>query len=288
MELIKLSTVLGIAVVEKLKEKGVEPRKNKYGILSLEFTKEELEMVTEIKLYCPKPGCLKGLEYCKNLEKLEITSPYNEYEKQNPSIDDSDIKIISNLTSLKSLIISNQSNISWVYLDKLVNLEELSITRNANIDLVSGLENLKKIRELEIYGNVELYDLPHIVDLIESNELDYLALDLLNYPEVSEIAGKLSKITSCYFMETVTSKKDVSYLRGAVSIFHGKCLRILSELLENCHDKKEMIILIERYLAENVTYDYEGRKLEKRYHVIDGKKVGNNNNASNIKQKSIL
>ena len=47
MELIKLALDIGLKIVDVLKTKGIEPRKNKLGLLSFEFTQEELNEITE-------------------------------------------------------------------------------------------------------------------------------------------------------------------------------------------------------------------------------------------------
>lgn len=145
MELIKLPMGLGLEIVKILKDKGYEPRKNKLGLISLEFTQEELNQITELEFVNPIANCLEGIEYLSNLRTLKIsTKGDTAYRIDNASINDKDIKRISKVTSLKSLTIDNQSEISWVYLDKLLDLEELNITRNSQIDEISGLDQLKK------------------------------------------------------------------------------------------------------------------------------------------------
>ena len=70
MDLIKLPLALGVEVVQKLRAKGIEPRENKLGILSLEFTQEELDEITELTIENPTPDCLSGLEHFRNLKSI--------------------------------------------------------------------------------------------------------------------------------------------------------------------------------------------------------------------------
>lgn len=277
MELIKLPLDIGLKIVDILKTKGMEPRKNKLGLLSFEFTQEELNEITELTINNPTPNCLIGLENCKKLEKLVINSIYSAYKKSNPSISDKDIAVISKITSLKSLTIVNQEKISWVYLDNLTNLEELIITRNNQLEEISGLDKLKQIHDVSIYGNKELYELPHIQELIISNDLDLLELDLLSYPEVCDLRSKLSNIINCSFKETLSHGGELSYNSGTASVFHKKSLEIIKNAVGSSRNNLDILILIEKYLAQNIVYDYEARDRENRAHFENGKKRGLNN-----------
>ena len=277
MELIKLPLNIGLEIIKMLKEKGIEPRKNKSGSLSLEFSQEELNKITEITINNPRPNCLIGLENCKKLEKLTINSEYSAYNNKNQSITDKDIAIISKITSLKSLTIMNQEKITWVYLDKLINLEELIIARNNQLDVISGLDKLKKISNLSIYGNKELYEISHIQDLINSNDLHLLELDLLSYPEVCDLIDKLFSIEECRFKETLSRGGELSYNNATTRYFHNKCLEIIKNSIELSRNKIELLILVEKYLAQNISYDYEARKRTDRAHFENGYKRGLNN-----------
>lgn len=139
MNLIKLPMDLGLEVAEILREKGYEPRKNNLGILSLEFTEEELNLITELEFINPRANCLEGIEFLSHLKILKIsTKGATAFNNCNASITDKDIEKISKLSSLKSLSIVNQSDITFVDLDSLVNLEEFSLIRNFQIDKIKS------------------------------------------------------------------------------------------------------------------------------------------------------
>jgi len=279
MELIKLPYKIGIPIVKYLSNLGIEPRKDNGGGLSFQFTQEELDQVVNIIIDEPTAGCLQGIEYCRNLKSLSIINKsYSAFSNSNMSISDVDIKIISKLTSLESLSIVGQKGISWVDVTDLINLERLTIERNNTIDLVEGLESLKNIKEVSIFGNKELFELQGIINLINDNNLDLLELDLLNFPEVSEFMPKLLSIQNCQFYETCSSGKDVHYNCGTAFLFHKKTLEIIDEILSaNPSNIVDTIILIEKYLAEHITYDYEALEKEGRYHEVNGVKRGLNN-----------
>ena len=279
MDLIKLPYKIGIPIVHYLKTIGIEPRKDNSGGLAFQFTQEELDKVLDIKIDEPTPGCLQGLEFCHNLKSLSIVNKsYSAYKNRNMSISDADIKIISKLVSLESLSIVGQSGITWVDVTDLINLERLSIERNTSIDLIEGLETLKKIKEVSVFGNKELFKLQGISDLIKNNKLDVLELDLLNYPEICEIMPQLLAIPTCQFYETCSSGKDVHYNCSTASLFHKRCLEIEREiLLQKPRNMIDTIILIERYIAEHITYDYDALEREERFHEKDGIRRGFNN-----------
>lgn len=135
---------------------------------------------------------------------------------------------------------------------------------------------MKKIKDLSIYGNKNLYQLEGIIDLININELDSLELDLLHYPEVESLKNELMKMVNCDFVEVVKGEKTVSYTSGQVQVFHNKCLKIVDDIKKVCYNKTEKIIGIEKYLAEKVTYDKIGANSKNRAFYDHGKKYGKN------------
>lgn len=274
MDLIKLPIDLGLKVLDILKKSGYQPRINSLGIISLEFTQEELNQITELTFINPPANCLAGIEHLKNLQKLIIsTNGSTAYSTDNTSITDKDIQRIAKLTSLTSLTINNQRDISWVYLDHLENLKELTITKNAQIDEISGLDKLKKLTDFCVYGNKNLYQLTGIVDLIKDNELDFLELDLMNYPEVESLKSKLLGMVNCSFCEASSSGR-IAYTTGQASLFHKKCTEIANTIQNLFHNQRAKIIAVEKYLAENVRYDYEGLKSDERVFYENGNKRG--------------
>ena len=128
MELIKLPSSLGLIIIEILRKQNIEPRTTQTGtfngMLSFEFTQEELDLIKEINIINPSYNCLNGIEHLHCLEKLNIkTIGSTAYKKEPPSINDKDIARIAKINSLKSLKIDNQNKITWLYLDHLENFQ---------------------------------------------------------------------------------------------------------------------------------------------------------------------
>lgn len=279
MDLIKLPMNLGLIVVKILKEKNIEPRRVENGVfkgmLSLEFTQEELNLIKEINITNPSIGCLDGIENLNCLESLNITTTGSTaYQKSPASINDKDISKIAKIKSLKSLKIDNQSKISWVYLDHLENLEIVQITRNTSLEEISGLNQLDNVKEFIEYGNKVLFNLDGIDKLIEQNELEIFEIDFLHFDEVIKCSNKLNKMINCDFSETLRSDKTITYSFYQMLLFHKKCLEIANEVKKISQDKKTQIIYVENYLAKNISYDYEALKTQNRAHYQDGKQKG--------------
>ena len=70
---VKLPQNLGIKVWKILKEKyGIETRKNNIGLMDFEFTQEELNLITSLKLKNPAENDLIGISLLPNLKLLEV------------------------------------------------------------------------------------------------------------------------------------------------------------------------------------------------------------------------
>ena len=86
-ELIKLPLSLGLKINGILKEKiGFVPRENKVGIMSFEFTREELELIDKLSFENPVRGEIEGIELLPNLKTLVIKSDGNTAYKQDKNI----------------------------------------------------------------------------------------------------------------------------------------------------------------------------------------------------------
>lgn len=284
MELIKMPMSLGLRIINILKEKNIEPRKNSSGpfkdMLSLEFTQEELDLIIKLEIKNPGSMELDGIEHLRKLEVLTIsTTDQTEYQKSPASINDKDIKKISTLKNLKTLTIDNQSNISWLLLDDLQNLEELCLTRNTNLEEIYGLEKLHKLISFEERGNKTLYIINGIQNMINNNNLDIFEVDVLHYPEIINQSQKLVNLTNCDFSEQISGGqyKSVNYSFYQMMLFHKKCVDIAEQAKQSSTDVRMQILFVEKYLAENITYDYDALETKNRVHFVDGIQKGKSN-----------
>ena len=186
--LVKLPMSLGLIVWNQLKEHGIEPRKNKLGIIDFSFKKEELELITELKIVNPTSRNIEGISLLPNLKKLELESKgitAHKQKKMIASISDDEIKEIARCYIFRGIVNSESSwnLIYWCY-QELSNLRVLEIHHNENLDEIIGLEEINGLWEIDIFGNNRLGKIENLDRIILSNEeLADLQLDVLSFPD---------------------------------------------------------------------------------------------------------
>lgn len=108
---IKLPMSLGLKINEILKSKiQFTPRTNKTGILSCEFTSEELALIDRLVFENLVRGAIEGVELLPNLRLLIIKSIGNPYYRQDKYIywiSDKDGSSISKCINLELFEIEN-------------------------------------------------------------------------------------------------------------------------------------------------------------------------------------
>ena len=187
-ELIKLPLSLGLKINGILKEKiGFIPRENKIGIMTFEFTREELELIDKLNFENPVRGEIEGVELLPNLKTLVIKSQGNTAYKQDKniaSITDKDSSCIYKCKNLENLTIENQAKLSYLDVSQMKKLHFLSVNRNSRLEEISGLEDITELWQLDCYGNESLMQIGDLNKTIMQNEeLTDLNLDVLLFPD---------------------------------------------------------------------------------------------------------
>ncbi len=276
---INLPVYLGLRVIEILsKEYNIEPRKNKMGMMSFEFLKKELDLIKELKITNPIPGELEGLEQLTNLTSLDIKTKgitAHVQDKNIRSINDKDSEAISKCTSLKNLSIVNQARIGCLDLTKLSNLQYLNITHNEHLNDIYGLDQLEDLWELNCFGNNRLFNIENLPQAIQNNKnLSELNLDVLLFPNaidfntstgsynqsvVSQIK-EISEVGKVSWKESLNGNRAISINNYQMLQLHNKACEILANNVTQALGKRDVIIGIENYMAQNIKYDHEGIK----------------------------
>ena len=120
---IKLPSSLALAVYKVL---GIPHRLEKFGLVDTSFTEEELASVKKLTFVNPALNILKGIELLPNLEVLNVDSNINsEYspKRMRASIGFDDAVAIGKCKKLKQLKVTNQSNLEYLDVSQLTNLE---------------------------------------------------------------------------------------------------------------------------------------------------------------------
>lgn len=278
-EKIALPMNLGIRVWKILEQKyNISRRTNKLGLLDFNFSREELELITSLKIERPSQGELQGISLLPNLQNLEIKSEgitAHMQQKNIQSIGKEDLKEIAKCASLKSLSIVNQARADYLDVSKLEQLEILTISHNQHLEEISGMEKLSNLWKLECYGNNRLTSIEGLDAIITQNpELGEVNLDVLLFPNAIGYNVKNGEYNSKALssIQELSDIGQVSWREGrngnrAIKIntyqmiqLHNKACKILSENVPESAGSKDIIIGIEDYLSRNVKYDYEGMK----------------------------
>lgn len=283
-ERITLPASLAIIIWKELKEKhGMKQRMGANGLIDISFSLEEIGLITKLNIKNPTRGNFPGISALYNLQSLSISSDGNSaYKKSNDiyTINDKDIKEISKCTNLKNLSIDNQAGISYVDLQQLRNLQFLSITNNPKIEEIVGINKQDKLYSLNCYGNKNLLQLNGLSECIKQcPELSELNLDVLLFPDSIKFNSKtgeydketFDKINESsntvkwhealpYLKRTNTRRDSIQINQPQMLQLHNKSCQILANNVMEYANKKDTIMAIETYIAENIKYDYDAIK----------------------------
>lgn len=273
--LIKLPLNLGLEINKILKDKfNIEPRTNKSGILSFEYTQDELSLIEKLEFINPTQGCLFGIELLPNLKSLRVKSIGNTaymQDKNIASISDKDSAIISRCKNLQYLEIENQAKLSFVDVSQLKKLNGLYISRNSQLEELSGLEELNDLWTLDCYGNESLTRINELNKAIVQNpELTDITLDVLLFPDAMGYdlqTGEINQETvarmdesNVSWQEILSSGKNIKINNYQMMNMHKVACRALTEYVPQHCDSRTAVMGIELYLAENVKYDNHALK----------------------------
>lgn len=155
----KVGFDLAILIDEELKKMGYDrclrPRHEGFTV----FTEEELAVIEELTI--TNTYNIDDLILLPNLKKLTIKG-IDDYDRiyywegleNSPLINHiEDFSVISKLVNLESLTISNDINIKTLDLTNLSNLRELKVTYNPSLRRIIGLEGLRRLKSVKMYGN---------------------------------------------------------------------------------------------------------------------------------------
>ena len=274
-ELIKLPLSLGLKINGILKDKiGFVPRENKIGIMTFEFTREELELIDKLNFENPVRGEIEGVELLPNLITLVIKSQGNTAYKQDKniaSITDKDSSCIFKCKNLENLTIENQAKLSYLDVSQMKKLHSFSAKRNSRLEEISGLESTTELWQLDCYGNESLMQTGDLNKVIMQNEeLTDLNLDVLMFPdamgfdikseEINEDTLKRFDDMNISWHEILSSGKSIKINNYQMMQMHKKACKALEEYVPKYCENRTTVVGIEQYLAENVRYDYGALK----------------------------
>ena len=223
-----------------------------------------------------------------NLERLQFhyhTTTFYAPRTRVTSIANRDYENI-NQPGLTELHIENQRDLTEIDVSKFPNLKKLTIDGNLNLRKIKGLETLKYLEEFTCIGNEILHTLDSLPKVIENNNISKLNLDVMLFPDA--IRYKWDKETAEYDRSLMSKiyylGDDVKWKQEVLSInadrqkslkfdelsteqmieMHNEACKILRDNIPPGASKKDTILGIELYVAQNVKYNHEALKLHKR------------------------
>ena len=122
------------------------------------FSNYELDSIDELTLSGFED--INDLKYFRNLVKLELKSldfnkiaPYVHYNESQYVNKITDFKVINSLSKLNTLVIANDLNIKSLNISSLKDLNNIVIINNPNLRVLEGLDQLKNLKDVLLYGN---------------------------------------------------------------------------------------------------------------------------------------
>ena len=269
-ELIKLPITLGAMVHQILRKKiGFQPRKDKMGLMTFEYTREELALIEKLEFVNPLGNALVGIDLLPNLKSLRIKSTNNTaYTEQSDvcSITNKDGFLISKCKNLEVLEIENQPDLNWLDVSNLRKLRGLKVYSNKNLELIDGLDQIKTLWDFNCVGNEMLSGIKSLDKIILQNpELDYIQLDLLLFPDAigykrdgtfnEEALKRIEEMNSATWEEEFHYGENITIKTPAMKSMHQKAIEALKAYVPDYCETQTAIIGIEQFLSENVAYD---------------------------------
>ena len=292
-EKIKLSLDIAREVTKFLKKRNLWD--NSRAMMD-GYTKKELSMIKNITLDSPQAGACRNLKFLPNLTTLTINNAFNhESEVRNlVSLTDKDMEDIYECKNLDYLTIRNQPEITEIQLEKLPKLQVVDICNNEQLKFLTGIDKLPDLSVLTCYGNEALKNIPNLCDAIKKYNFSDLNLDLMHFPNAigyNPLTGThdkaaVAKLNAYHDNYRSTVKwtqnfhtiddlkhpwktKNIVINHAQMVQLHNKACQILDENVQPYAGTRDTIIAIEKYLAENVTYDSDSIKKhsEHTHHV---------------------
>lgn len=282
-----------------------------------EFTQEELNKITKLKINNSSIKDISELYYCTNLKELEISStvakkmanvnskyrydPINDYKFMQVAI--TDFSVIEKLSNLEYLKIENVTTIKNLDLSNLKKLYSLDLSNNQNLRMLLGLEKLNELSELKLYRN----NIKTSIDLEKmlENNLNSVQLDFDLYPNLVNTNPNIYEVMRKYikdghnfkFSENLSGFCTNDILPIKMNEMHNKAQEILSKIIKDDYTDIEKIVAIYYYLIKHVTYDWVRLNASKNHEniyskngeiIVSGEKLETDYNRRNSSYNAIV
>ncbi|MDD2435094.1 MAG: hypothetical protein PHO63_02445 [Bacilli bacterium] len=263
---------LAFLINQALKDKKIERYIPSYLSEFCDFSIEELNQVTSLNLInftnVEELNKLNNLKHLKisgiNLFDFNSTLPL----EQNPYINHiKNFKPLSNLINLESLQINNDLYLEEIDITSLTKLRQLILTNNHHLKRIIGLDTLKNLEEVIIYGN----DLEMNLDIqkyIENTiQAETNILDISLYHQIVKRKASLGKyMVDCSVLGYTHLKfaEQVAFVDYALTDIkstkqmYDTCDSIIKKNQVKQMDELSKIKFAYNFVVNNVKFDNEG------------------------------
>lgn len=298
---VKLPLYLGMEVWEELEKKGIQRRFDSMGMLSFEFSQEELDSIEKLKIHNPVAHSVKGISNLRNLKVLALDRDYPKikgfrlksgvympqeeftHSRDISSIGDEQAREIEKLERLESLTMVGQSKVTSFDVSKMKSLKHLNISGNMRLETIDGLEKLQELESLTLIGNHQLRSADGLNKCLNNETIESVKLNPQLFPTAiafdtrthEEDTGLIEKMKAgdidISFFERYTSLNDIKMSIQHMLTAHEKAKEIVKSIAELKPNIREKIILSQAYLGDKVVYD--GRAMEGDHTHMEGNRA---------------
>lgn len=222
------------------------------------FNQSDLASITHIQI--SGLSDISFLLYLPNLVTLEIKSSNycdvtldGTYDN-NPYFNNiKDFTVISKLTKLENLKIINDINLTELDFSSLINLKKLILLNNPKLSIITGLENLHYLVDVELSGNnIKVFQsfFEFLHNLLDAQkviiDIDAYLANIKNYKD----AKKLSDMAL-----TGNINKDVKFSeKSGIAIYTTNNLTEVTDLFQSIYRKLKSNGILELSKEEKIDY----------------------------------
>lgn len=206
-----------------------------------------------------------------NLKKLNIMGQTQGEYKNNVVIDYDEI---NELRNLEQLTIVNNYHIKSLDLSNLKKLQCLILVANQNLEVIKGLDQLKRLRHVVIVGsnikNIEWLD--SYISNTKKTRINVLDYRLFNYiAKDNNLQNKLFEMiggcqSNLLFAEKIGVGEIFCYTYSMIDEIYTLANQIIKKNVSDDMSEKEKVRVLYNYVINHLDYDTE--ELEKRDNLI--------------------
>lgn len=264
--MISLPYSLGIAVRDSItqyrrKNNIPEPEElKKIYDKQMYFLDDELQYVRDLVV---NGDSIDYLDLFSNLTSIKLDG---EKELSQVQIQE----IINKHPNLTELSIIHQSDLQYLDVSNLTNLQVLNITSNNSLKKITGIDKINDLFSLTFYDNQTYSDssIRELLDVAYKSAYDLgtdLNIDVLYMPNFMQYLSDKNKSLSdvadnfswCEHLKYGIENDRLKYKTGELKIAYDKALSVVNKYISPTDTPEQRYAILYQWMCENVKYDEE-------------------------------